>query len=610
MALQYIDLNSNDSNYKGRIAWERIVSDRDNRISNLRLRFQLANMLPSTGLPGGRTAAYHVDAQIQLKSYATAITPGWVNISSSSVTLPNGGEWVDLFTSQSAIETIQQKIYHSKWFENPVISISVTITSTTNGHNETFTVSTDITVPSIIEPANLTFWPTKFTDEDNPTIEYTNPDGNALDALEVRIANSRFNTIIDYRGVNKTGNSYTFNFTPAERTQLLATIGNGTTATVYFQMVMRRGDESRALNLKSSTLTLANVSGPTITASIEDTKHKYITGGGLKFIRGNNEMAFSMTATGQKGATITSVAVICGNTTIRATSGTFTNIENETVIFSATDSRGRTSTETITLEPVPYIKPTCNQTVKMILQSDTEAQISLDIEGNYFNENFGKMDNYLILYVRHKRNDEDYGDWVDISPLISEISNGRYKLHADMSGFDPSGTYTFQCAAEDYLSTAVSDEYPVQFIPVFDWSKDDFNFNVPVYIEGNPLVDYVIETGQEPMGTNGTWYWSKWRSGRAECYGCRNYGNMAVSTDWGGWFRSGSFNQNLPFGLFTDTPEVIDINLRQGSSGGWVVRYENEEPTSDTTGSFIVVRPKSATISQAYISFNVVGRWK
>ena len=300
---------------------------------------------------------------------------------------------------------------------------------------------------------------------------------------------------------------------------------------------------------------------------------------------------------------------MCGNQTIRATSGTFTNIENETVIFSATDSRGRTSTKTITLEAVPYIKPTCNQKVKMILDGDTSAQVSLKISGNYFNGSFGVQNNYLLLFARFKRNDEEYGDWEDITAL-AEFDGNTYYVDAIASGLDPSGTYTFQCAVQDWLYDVYSDEYPVQFIPVFDWSKDDFNFNVPVYIEGNPLNDYVIETGEEPMGTNGTWYWSKWRSGRAECYGCRNYGNMAVSTDWGGWFRSSSFNQDLPFGLFADTPDVIDINLRQGGSGGFIARYEAEAPTSDTTGSFIVVRPKSATISQAHISFNVVGRWK
>jgi hypothetical protein len=112
------------------------------------------------------------------------------------------------------------------------------------------------------------------------------------------------------------------------------------------------------------------------------------------------------------------------------------------------------------------------------------------------------------------------------------------------------------------------------------------------------------------MGTNGTWYWEKWKNGKATCYGVRNYGNMGVSTAWGDLYRSPIFTQDLPSGLFTEAPQVINIDFSHGGMSAWVVKHEQTAPGADTTGSFMVVRAASATLSQVYLDFNLIGRWK
>jgi hypothetical protein len=112
------------------------------------------------------------------------------------------------------------------------------------------------------------------------------------------------------------------------------------------------------------------------------------------------------------------------------------------------------------------------------------------------------------------------------------------------------------------------------------------------------------------MGSNGTWYWSKWASGRAECYGLRNYGNTAVTTTWGNLYRSQIFTQSLPYGLFKNGAEYTGIHLMTGSAGGWIVTHEQVQPSEYETGSFMIVRPASATITGAFIAFYCVGRWK
>lgn len=130
-------------------------------------------------------------------------------------------------------------------------------------------------------------------------------------------------------------------------------------------------------------------------------------------------------------------------------------------------------------------------------------------------------------------------------------------------------------------------------------------------IDGNILADYIIETGETSMGSNGTWYWAKWASGKAECWGCRNFGNMAVTTAWGGLYRSAFLTQSLPEDVFITTPDVININIVNATFGGWICKHENTAPSAVTTGSFIFVRPASATVTApTYIGFHVIGLWK
>ena len=123
------------------------------------------------------------------------------------------------------------------------------------------------------------------------------------------------------------------------------------------------------------------------------------------------------------------------------------------------------------------------------------------------------------------------------------------------------------------------------------------DFNKSINIGGNAVADFVIESGSESMGSNGTWEWRKWKSGKAECWGCRNFGSMAVTTAWGNLYRGSILTQDLPEDLFARTPDVISINIVHGNYGGWICKHEQTAPSAITTGSFIFVRPASATVS-------------
>lgn len=125
------------------------------------------------------------------------------------------------------------------------------------------------------------------------------------------------------------------------------------------------------------------------------------------------------------------------------------------------------------------------------------------------------------------------------------------------------------------------------------------------------FADYVIDIGEEAMGSNGTWYWRKWASGKSEAWGCRNFGNMAVTTAWGNLYRSAVLTQDLPDNVFVRTPDSININIVHATFGGWICKHEQTAPSAVTTGSFIFVRPASATVTApTNIGFYVVGEWQ
>lgn len=417
-----------------------------------------------------------------------------------------------------------------------------------------------------------------------------------------------------------------------------------------------------------------------------------LTGDKDTVVRYESMVEFETGAVGSKSATIESQSVKCGTKVVYDSyHGVIDNVESADFIFTATDSRGLKAQATVTKNIVEYIKPTVNQHVSIALSSEVGATVILKISGNYYNGSFGLVDNTLKLEVRHTQNDGTMGEWVEITDgLIPEFNGNTYNLEISIEGFNYDNEYTFQCRATDVLNFVETAQYTTKLLPIFDWSLEDFNFNVPVnigadnlnmhdntiirhsaetnntvlsannghiyirpggtsetdgeviiYPDGstefksavthnsavsfkdsitigdNILADYVVASGSSSMGSNGTWYWRKWNSGKAECYGCRNYGRMGITTALGSMYKSAPVTQDFPAGLFNNTPDVIHKELKD-IYAVWVVNNDpfidgdNEVTGADryNTGEFIVVSPLSRTLSSSYISIHAIGRWK
>ena len=487
------------------------------------------------------------------------------------------------------------------------ISIGFNVSSPTYPNYLSGTAKSDdtFTLTNIPRYAEILTAP-NFNDEENPTITYSNPLGNSMGTLEACIANSTGGTVyVQYKSLTKTNSSYTFNLTDAERAVLRRAATKETLDIRFFIRCKITNNEEYTYSSLPRVLTIINAK-PTLvpTAKVKDT---VLTGSTNKAIKGISDIDFAFNATAQKEATIVSYSVECGSKKGSAASGTLYDIESNTVKFTIEDSRGNVLTKNITLTLVDYVGLTCNQTATIELVGETGAKINLTVSGNYFNSSLGATANTLQLQYRIKADGGSYGNWINITSI--SYSGNTYKGTYTITGLSYDKSFVVQCRATDKITTINSVEYPINLTPIFDWGKSDFKFNVPVYIQGDEVNDFVIATGTEAMGSNGTWYWRKWKSGRAECYGKRNYGNMGVSTAWGSWFESATFSQTLPSGLFAAAPDVVEANIVSAGGAGFITFF-NAGLSATNTGSFTVCRPTSMTLSQVYIGFNVIGRWK
>ena len=515
---------------------------------------------------------------------------------------------------------------------NKSLTVQFIVKSVINGttyrarRNATFALAN--TSASVLSAPN-------FTDEDNPTITYSNPAGENATLLETCISFDGTKDDIPYRDiVDKTGSSFTFELTEEEREILrLGTLDGKNTRTVYFYIRSTINGNTTTHRL-GKTLTIINAE-PTMTepAVIDMNDDTFaLTNDRNTFIKGYSMAACQTHARPQKNATIVAYKFVNGSTVEERDEDlcAFANIETNEFELSATDNRGLTTTQTLTRTLIEYTKPTCIQEAEIELDPDVssadQARIAITISGEFFNSTFGDAEgavqNFPDVQIRHKIGEGEYSEWVSVSSVFWEtyMDGNTYRTSGSISGLPYDKTITVQSRVVDSLESATTAEYPLKLDPVFHWSDKDFVFNVPVkfnagFTSGDSTGDYVIETGTDKMGTNGTWYWRKWSSGRADCYGVRNFGNMACSTGWGSLYRSAIFTQDLPkyedgSNIFKSAPDVITIDFSHGGMSAWVVKHEQTAPGADTTGSFMVVRAASATLSQVYLDFNIIGRWK
>ena len=156
--------------------------------------------------------------EVTLKGYGEA-TAGWYMAGNFKMVI-NGRTYYETSSSD------RLKLYNGTvlWRDTPHIkhnadgskSFSASVKGAIYAATQNVSGSGSWTLPSIPRKATVTSAP-NFNDEGNPTIKYSNKAGNSVTSLQACISLTGSKADVAYRDISKTGTSYTFNLTDAER---------------------------------------------------------------------------------------------------------------------------------------------------------------------------------------------------------------------------------------------------------------------------------------------------------------------------------------------------------------------------------------------------------
>lgn len=332
-----------------------------------------------------------------------------------------------------------------------------------------------VTLDPIPQKAVITQAP-NFTDEDSPILKYSNPAGSGVQVLQAGISlNNGANMHIAYRDISKTGDSYTFNFTNEEREYLRNYNKESNTLPLRYYVRTRFSGGSYQISGMSATMTIVN-GEPTVSPTVKDTNSNTVavTGNDQVIVKGMSVVSYDAGAAAVKGATLKSITVQNGDQKKYTATGTFDNPTSGEFLFNAFDSRANTTYATVNLGFINYNKPTL--AVEVAQPGADDANASFNFSGTYFVGSFGKVSNTLSVQYRYKKDTGSYNSW---SNLSATTNSGKFSGSGAITNLDYQTSYTLQVRVVDKLNI-VTKEAQVLVKPVFSWSKDDFEFGVPV----------------------------------------------------------------------------------------------------------------------------------
>ena len=480
----------------------------------------------------------------------------WSSLSSTTTV---GNSWVKI---KSRTRTITHNQDGTK---------SITISGAISGPDGTSLASANSTGSGTAKLDNIPRQATittaeNFNDEGNPTITYSNPAGDSVDKIEACIAKEDGSGIyVQYREISKTGTSYTFSLTTDERNTLRQAAKNNTLSVAFYIKTTINGTSITPFSSVVKTLTIINAK-PTLSPTIKDTNNTTIalTGDNNKLIKFYSNAQAKTGSTVYKYATVLSETITNSGRTKVTNTATTNAITDSVFTFYIQDSRKNDATSTIDVKQkgnwIEYVKLSCNATPS---NPTAEGDMTLNIKGNYWNGNFGAVQNVLTLKYRMGIAESSFGDWITLTPTIT---NNTYNIDIPISGLDYQTTYSFEVQASDKLATLPVKTFNVQTKTVFDWSNEDFQFNVPVQIDGETTVDGNVNASGKvsgwlsstvknlPSGAGDRTYWNSLPNGEY-------WYSVDITTiteympyDYGFVYKTGTFNPGDFSILFSSQP--------------------------------------------------------
>lgn len=287
----------------------------------------------------------------------------------------------------------------------------------------------NVKLADIARQANL-LTVTNFNDTTNPTITYNNPAGEAVTELTAYLSfmDSGGNADITPRALSKTGSSYTFSLTQAERVKLLQKTPNSNNLSLYC-IVKTTIAGNNYFSTLTCTMSVSSAT-PTITscsyADINATTTA-ITGNNQQIIQNNSNVRFTFTGlTAVKYSTLQGISVtVNGVTKSQALSGTTANAtidfgtinvsSNTTAKITLRDSRNNVRIQNLTITMLAWALP--NAVITCARRSNFYEETDLNVDGSISSL---AGHNTMSLSFRYKENGaQNWSDYITLQDAVT-----------------------------------------------------------------------------------------------------------------------------------------------------------------------------------------------
>lgn len=399
-------------------------------------------------------------------------------------------------------------------------SISFALEGYSYSYNTQYT-SGSLTLTDIPRKAEITSAP-NFNDEANPTISYNNKAGNSVTSLQARIENSAGSSAyVEYRDISKTGTSYTFNLTNAERDTLRLACSSSNSLTVKFVIKTVIGGNTFWSTVdKTMSIVNANPTFSSSQLSYLDSNNSIvaITENNQHIVRNQSNLNVTYTgATAKKGASISRYEITFNGGTQTKTSTATINYgavnlsSNSTVNVKAIDSRGNSTTISKTITILDWILPSATITANRVNNYEDETHLKANVTISSVG---GKNAIQSIKYRYKKSGTSDYSSYVNMSNNVQSTVSID-KLYA----------WDFQIAIADKFGSTtynftIAKGMPIMFIDTkklsvginsFPSSNNIFNVNgeirqnnIPISSGGGGSITTTVDVGTTTTGAPGT----------------------------------------------------------------------------------------------------------
>lgn len=452
------------------------------------------------------TAGNYTDTEFRIINYATnsaqwRTTSGTVNFTGAFTDSGSCATYPNYVSNGTVLLSISKRVYHNndgtKSF-NLGGHLDAVLGGTRYNSNP---AQTEVVLPKIDRYATFT-GATDFNDEQNPTIRYSNPQGNNVTTLEAYIEKQDSSaTLVSARPIPKTGNSYTFELTNAERNALRNATPNSNTLAVKFVIYTKLGNDNYYVG-EDRTMTIVNanpvVGDNDYTKAETNTKVSTVldSTSASKVVQNASIVRYTITPTLPKvGSTITSVYVRHNNQTYNTTQSGNSYIvdipiQNQTVEIYVKDSRGNPTnnapTKTITIANANFIQyaPVKLGEYSFKRPNATSSNININMDSIYWGVTF-RTGVSNVPTIKYKKDD---GTFVTIPSTEYTIDSTNHKLTItnyvaqNELPYTSSAVYTIRL--EDLLSEAQNTYTVTKGVPTFEAGEYDLKVNGEFYIAG------------------------------------------------------------------------------------------------------------------------------